>query len=355
MSSDRDRKICNSAHSNQSGVALLAVLWLSVALTMIAMTTAYLVRTEAIAVGNHIESGRAALLAHAGVEAAVYAILHPAIDPSAPADEPSLNTRIDQQFRPGQRWLRFDFGTGVADVEVVPENAKLSVNQAPPAQLSALFTNLGLTENQSQELAAAIVDWRTPRASSVATPFDFFYVNLPQPYEARHAAMEELDELLAVKGMSHDLFFGALSETPEGASRWAPPLADLLTTEPALWGINVMYAPYEVLLVLPGWDETLARAVVDARKRIERGTLAEAVPGLSSAMSLYPVTFTSGAAYTLTATAEMRDSGVRHSVRARILLDRTVPLGFRVAGWWEAWPWSNETAAAADRMGGARI
>ena len=38
------------------GVALLAVLWLSVALSLIAMTTAYLVRTEAAAVSNHVEA-----------------------------------------------------------------------------------------------------------------------------------------------------------------------------------------------------------------------------------------------------------------------------------------------------------
>ncbi|MBI2819129.1 MAG: general secretion pathway protein GspK [Acidobacteria bacterium] len=333
----------------QRGVALLAVLWLSVALTMIAMTTAYLVRTEAGAVGNHIESERAALLARGGVQAAVYAILHPGGDLAALSDESSLA----QQFRPGQRWLQFDFDAGSAVVEVVPENAKLNINQASQEQLAALLALLGTPENESRELATAIADWRSPRGSSVATPFDIFYTTLSQPYEARHVPFEELEELLAVKGMDRDLFFGQLFQTAAGNWKRTPPLADLLTTEPNFVGVNVNYAAYEVLRVLPGWDESLAAAVIEARSRIVSGTLLNAVPGLSAASSLSPVTVALGSTYTLTATAEMSDSKVRHSVRSRIRLDRTVPMGFQVTAWWEDWPWSTVPAEQLDQNGGS--
>lgn len=333
----------------QRGVALLAVLWLSVALTMIAMTTAYLVRTEAAAVGNHMDAERAGLLAQGAVEIAVYAILHPTSDPALSSDESSLI----RQFRTGQRWLQFDFPSGSAIVEVVPENAKLNINVAPQAQLKALFVLLGTPESESQELAAAILDWRSPRASTIATPFDIFYATLLQPYEARHAPVEELEELLAVKGMNRDLFFGSLRETSEGTWRRTPPLEDLLTTEPPFGGVNLSYAAYEVLRVLPGWDESLAAAVVDARSRFTSGTLLDAVPGLSSASRLSPVTLSPGVAYTLTATAEMRGSDVRHSVRARLRLDRRVPGGYQVTAWWEDWPWSSVPAAEFDRKRGS--
>src|SRR3972149_122156 len=97
----------------QRGVALLAVLWLSIALTMIAMTTAYLVRTEAGAVGNHIESERAGWRARGAVQAGVYPILHPGGDPAAATGEASLT----QQLHPRQRWLQLDFDAGAAGVE----------------------------------------------------------------------------------------------------------------------------------------------------------------------------------------------------------------------------------------------
>ena len=333
----------------QRGVALLAVLWLSIALTMIAMTTAYLVRTEAGAVGNHIEAERAGLLARGAVQAGIYAMLHTGGDPAAATGEASLT----QQLHPQQRWLQFDFDAGSAVVEVVPENAKLNINRASQEQLAALFALLGSPENESRELAAAIADWRSPRASSVATPFDMFYAGLPQPYQARHAPFDELEELLAVRGMDRDLFFGQLFQTAAGNWKRTPPLADLLTTEPNFAGVNVNYAAYEVLRVLPSWDESLAAAVIEARSQIVSGTLLNEVPGLSAASSLSPVTVAPGLTYTLTATAEMSDSNVRHSVRARIRLDRNVPMGFQVTAWWEDWPWSTVPAAQLDRNGGS--
>lgn len=332
----------------QRGVALLAVLWLSVALTLIAMTTAYLVRTEASAVANHLEAERAGMLARGAVEATVYAILHPNAEAAAPEEN-----SLVQQLHPRQRWLHFAFETGSAVVEVVPENAKLNINQASSEQLEALFVLLGKPENESRDLAAAIVDWRSPRTSSVATSFDVFYGSLPQPYTARHAAFDDLAELLAVKGMDRDLFFGQLVATGGGSQKRTAPLADLLTTISNLGGVNVNYAAYEVLRVLPGWNESLATAVIEARSKVLSGTLMDAVPNLSRVISLSPISTSSGFVYTLTATAQMRGSGVRHTVRARIRLDRRVPRGFQVTAWWEDWPWSPVPAGQFVRTGGA--
>ena len=306
------------------------------ALTMIAMTTAYLVRTEAAARSNQIEAERAAYLARGGVQAAIYALLRPAATPAAG------ESGLIQRFRAGQRWLQFDFQEGSCRVEVAPENAKLNVNVASIDQLAALFILVGWPAAESQELAAAIADWRSPRASSVASAFDLYYAALDQPYAASHAPFRELDELLAVKGMSRDLFFDQIGMSPAGVRKRTPPLADLLTTEPNYGGVNLVYAANEVLRVLPGWDESLASSVVEARARAGAGTLAELVPGLSAAMSLSEVTVSPGFDYTLTATAQARDSAVRRTVRARIRLDSTAPMGFRVLGWWSDWPWSPE-------------
>ena len=105
-----DGKLRRNFNGRERGVALLAVLWLSVALTMIAMTTAYLVRSEASAVSNHLDAGRAEFLARGGIEAAVFAILRTGVPASSVAGESSFA----QPLRPGQRWLRFDFeGTKV--------------------------------------------------------------------------------------------------------------------------------------------------------------------------------------------------------------------------------------------------
>ena len=184
----------------QRGVALLAVLWLAVALSAMALATSYLVRTEVDAARNQMEAQQSYFLARGGIEAAIDSVARSSLAPPPATGEAGPRP----EFLPGQRWLRYEFPGGRCVVEVVPENAKLNVNLAPAAQLAALFRALGVSPTESADLAAAIVDWRSPRVSDVGSVFDAFYAGLPRPYKARHAALEHIEELLLVKGMSRE-------------------------------------------------------------------------------------------------------------------------------------------------------
>ena len=332
----------------QKGVALLAVLWLVVALSTMGMALSYLARTEIEAAGNQIEGQRSYYLARGGIEAAVYSLARTAAPASSLADAES-----NEQFLPGRRWLRFDFSGGTSWVEVVPENAKLNVNLAPPEQLAALLQALGLSATESLDLAAAIVDWRSPRASSVANAFDLYYAGLLEPYPARHASLEQVEDLLPVKGMSRELFYGRLEKTSEGPWQRRPPLADLLTTEATFGGINPNYAAREVLQALPGWNENLAAAVVQARMTVSFNSLSElqsAAPEVSSVVAVTPLTFSTGPVYTLTATGLLADSSVRRSVRATVQVGAELPLSHRVLAWWDDWPWTGGLSTASEPL-----
>src|SRR5262249_50340018 len=121
-------------------------------------------------------------------------------------------------------------------------------------------------------------------------------------------------------------------------------LFDLLTTDPSAGGVNVNYAAYEVLRVLPGWNDSLVSAVMNARADAPLAAL-EAVPGLSAAAAVSAVTLTAGTSYTITATGtatgEPSDQPVQHTMRARVVLDGSAAMGYRVVGWWQDWPWSS--------------
>ncbi len=329
----------------QRGVALLAVLWLTIALSFMGMTTSYLVRTEVEAVSNQIESQRSYYLARGGIEAAIYSIVRSAVAPATgrAADDGSVD------YRPGQRWLDYqfpseEFPSGFSRVEVVPENAKLNVNLASAEQLAALFFSLGLPVNHSLEMAAAIVDWRTPRTSDVGSLFDSHYANLPRPYPARHAPLERLAELLPVKGMSRSLFFGRVEYSPEDRLLRMPPLADLLTAQNIGFAVNPNFAPYEVLRVLRGWNDSMAAVVVEARTAAPFRSLEDlhlAVPETSTVTGLAPLTLAQGPIYTLTATGTLPESGVRRSVRALVRIGPALPLYHQVLAWWDNWPFES--------------
>lgn len=327
-----------TAPAAQKGVVLLAVLWLSVALSLMALSTSYLVRTEAAAASNRLESQRGYYQARGAVEAGIAAIARPL---ALGAGE--LRAPAPAEYVPGRRWLQFDFEAGTAWVEIVPENAKLGVNSVTAEQLAALFEQLGQDPDASSELALAIVDWRSPRASSVDSEFDRFYQAASPPYRARHAAVEDLEELLAVKGMTRELFFGALTQQADGAWKQSPPLSDLLTTETALGAVNANSAAAEVLATLPGWNADLAGRVVAARAAGAFETfedLQSRVPDLATVLSVSPVSLTSTTVYTLTGTAQLNGSSVRRSVRARVRIEPSLPLSHRILGWWEEWPGS---------------
>ena len=329
------------SEANQRGVALLAVLWLTVALSAMALATSYLVRTEVEAATNRIEGEQMRFLARGGIAAAVDSIVRSAaVRVAAGADG-----QQQPEFVPGQRWLAYEFPGGRCAVEVVPENAKLNVNQAPPEQLAALFRALGVAEAESAELALAIADWRAPRASDAGSVFDAYYAALPEPYEARHARLEQIEELLPVKGMSRELFFGRVERSGQGAWTRKPPLADLLTAEPIGGGINLNYAAREVLESLPGWDSAAASRVVELRERMPFQTQA-ALAGVAPEGGGTGVTTVPAPFYTLTATCFHPDSGARRSVRAMVEITSAEPLGHQVLGWWDDWPFANEAPPA---------
>lgn len=338
----------------QRGVALLAVLWLTVALSAMALATSYMVRTEVEAATNRIEGEQMRFLARGGIEAAVDSILRSATARGALEETPP-------EFVAGQRWLRYEFPGGRCAVEVVPENAKLNVNQARPEQLAALFRALGVPAVESAELALAIDEWRSPRGSNVGSVYDAYYAALPEPYGARHAPLEQLEELLPVKGMSRELFFGRIERSAEGRWTRKPPLADLLTTAPTGGGINLNYAAPEVLATLPGWSQADITRLEEFRRQKPFQTpadLAGVVPGgagpgvTTAASSFYTLTATCRPPDSSSSSAGLRSgqaapqSGTRRSVRALVEITATQATGHQILGWWDDWPFAHEAPAA---------
>jgi general secretion pathway protein K len=108
----------------------------------------------------------------------------------------------------GQPRLNYKFPTGDATVEIIPETAKLNINTLTPDKLLLLLTALGVDPAHAQEIAAAIVDWRTPIGVNGSGAFDADYQSQTPSFRARHASFEEIEELLSVKGVTPDLYYG---------------------------------------------------------------------------------------------------------------------------------------------------
>lgn len=187
---------------------MLAVLWLTAALGAIAFAIAMNVRGEVDRSSTFSDGLRAQYIAEGAVQRG---ILHILWGPSQ--RNPDGSSRF---YEPGLSSARMDFPGGVAITEYLTDAGRLGLNEAPAADLQRLLLALGANPAQAQQIAAAIVDWRTPAPPGSLGPFDQQYLSRIPSFRARHASIEETEELLFVHGMTPELFYGSYRRDPQG-------------------------------------------------------------------------------------------------------------------------------------------
>ena len=200
----------------QRGVALVAVLWVVAALSILVTGLVQTQREEI----RSAASARIRLQADAVGQGAIHM---------------AVQTLIQQsQRRERLSRIKVSYDGVEVQVEVQPFSGLVDVNLAPMPLLAALFSvNGGLDVEIATRLAAAVVALREARPAG------------PPP---RFRAPEEL---LAVEGVDYDLYAR---------------LAHLVTTDSRGSGrINPLAAPAGVLLLLADGDQSLASRVAAER------------------------------------------------------------------------------------------
>jgi len=180
------------------------VLWLSAALAAIAFSLASTVRGETERASTAIDGLRSYYLAAGGINRASMELLWSA---NLPPDK-----RFIPKFSVG---INYRFESGDVYVEFLPEAGKLNVNEATPAVLYRLNVALGMDPERAREVALAIEDWRRPGPQ--AGPLGAPNLAAGPSFRVLHASIEEIEELLQVKGVTPDIFYGTYIPAPEGS------------------------------------------------------------------------------------------------------------------------------------------
>ncbi len=236
------------------GSALLAVLWLSAALAAIALALSSTVRGETERTSTSLDGLRAYYLATGAIDRTAVELLW------------SVNLLAGRIIPVGTRVVHYAFPSGNADVEIIPEAAKLNVNHAPVEQLTRLMAALGIDPLRATALAAEIAQSRRPDANA-ASALD----NLaPGSSFARpHASFQEVEELLLLNGITPDVFYGTY--VPVAGPAEGPRLirsgglADCLTVYDSNGAVDANMAPPAVLAAI-GLDPGTVMALVEMRR-----------------------------------------------------------------------------------------
>lgn len=186
--------------AGERGSALLTVLWLTAALAAIGLALANNVRGETERAATAMDDARAYFAARGAIERAALHMMW-SRSYATPDGQPMY-------YRYGMPYIDLDFPSAVVHVEVIPEASKLPLNGAPADQIFALLSALGEPEDAALAITNAIVDWRTPVTPDRPSAFDAFYLAESPSFLPPHTSFLENEELLRVRGVTTDLYYG---------------------------------------------------------------------------------------------------------------------------------------------------
>ncbi len=178
---------------NRKGLVIIAVLWTVIVLIAIVAVLSRRTRLDMKVTMSRMDAVRCKWACRAGVEKAI-AVLN--------TDETENDTLLDLWSDSEEDFNDVVLERCVLNVRVVDESSKLDINAATKEQLMGL-------PFMYEEIADAIIDWRDaddmPSGLGVESGY---YEGLDFGYRARNGPFRTIRELLMVKDVTEDLFYG---------------------------------------------------------------------------------------------------------------------------------------------------
>ena len=306
---------------DERGIALLLVLWVITLLTVICAEFSWTMRTETVIARNFKEGEQAYYTAEAGINKAIVELMRNLNQPpSASTEEESEELQEEVLWEPGLETIRFSFEEYACEITIEDENNKLSINaflreaKKNPTRLKALITEkIGLEGEERDTVADGMIDWwdADHDITGVNGAERDYYLSLDEPYECRDGDLPVIEELLLVKGVTEQIYYGDAGNPEQATTMTAADLEELIKTggsvpetapeaEPeerdedlsgekrnlglvnifstfsssTSFKININTASLDQLLLLEGMDVGTARAIIRERqiRRFEEPT-----------------------------------------------------------------------------------
>ena len=226
-------------------------------------------------------------LGRSGVELARYVLTQQLAIPNEPYDSlnqiwaggPGSGSDTNRGFS-GQIMDHFPVGDGTVSIKIVDLERKVNINTASAKEIQQALTIMGVDANDMSIVSDSILDWidSGDDANAAGAESDY-YQGLAVPYFAKNAPIDDLSELLLVKGVTSEMYWGsnATNHTPSvfqhklgfGTSPGQAPdypfgLVNIFT--PVSSGrINVNTADINVLQMIPNVDANIAENIIKRR------------------------------------------------------------------------------------------
>lgn len=334
---------------NEKGVALIMVLWIIAILSVIAFEFSYAMRTEVKIVKNFQEELQLYALAEGGVERAIAELVYK----HDPRVQNKRRTLKSKDFPPEKKeWVTdgrgypLTFDLGVCEVRVRGEAGKININLVSGMLLRKIITNLGVEGEAGDIVVDSLLDWRDPddlyRLNGAENDY---YQSLPEPYECKNGNLDSIEELLLVRGVTPELFYGKKGTWPgEGGKEKGNRigLKDIFSIYALGEQVDINSATLPVLRFALGIPSEIARGIIQAREEKvfeNQRDLLQRVPELTpflGEIGRFILFQSTNPFYTIEAQAQSKNGKSVRGLKAIVKIDPREKEGYKIIQWVDA-------------------
>jgi general secretion pathway protein K len=276
-----------SVRGNRAGIALVVVMIAITVLSVMAAAFAFSMKVETKLAQNANSETDLIWLGRSGVELARYVLAQQMTIPNEPYD--ALNQKwaggpggigTSNSILAGISLKDYSLGDGKFSVTITDLERKCNINSADQPALEQALRLVGVDAGDSAGIAASILDWIDPDDNThIGGTETDFYQSLEPPYFAKNQPIDDLSELLLVRGVTPEIFFGGVATNHPPAAfqrKWiggnsaaetmgyVVGLSEIFT--PISSGqININTASLTTLQMIPYVDETVASRIIELR------------------------------------------------------------------------------------------
>jgi general secretion pathway protein K len=339
---------------NDKGIALLMVIWVLALLTVIVGEFCFTMRTQANIIRNVKETAEAHYIARAGVNAAIEEIIRQTLIPSSAAaadrtDETGDGEAEEAQWRVNTQIPSMPYGNGEYRVWIDNEGGKVNINLADKAVLRAMLDGFGIDDEQKDIIVDSILDWRdTNDLHLINGAEDDYYLSLPQPYECKDGYFDSVEELLLVRGITPELFYGGLNlmvtvfpKEKAAAAQKHSSKKDKKKNPFDYNQLNMNAIPPRLWASLPGMTQEALDRILEFRKTQNFRSpmeLSEIVgPEVYAGISRY-LTLRQTPYFTIRSIGTVKDSPISEGIEAVVCVSGRLENKYQVLQWKEGVP-----------------
>ncbi len=349
-------RVPDSEFRKSKGVALVMVLWVITILTVVVLEFSFAMRTEVNITKNFKEELQLYGIAQGGVQRAIAELIlkHDAraqqLNKTMKTEEVAPEKPEKKEWVPDGRPYTLPFDQGECELRIMSEAGKININTISEMALRKLIGNLGLEAEKRDTVVDSILDWRDPddflRVNGAENDY---YQSLKDPYYCKNANLDSVEELLLVKGVTPELFYGRkrMKSGEERAEASDVGLKEIFSVYAPGEQIDINSASLPVLRAVLGLPSQVAKAVLNAREEDgfqNQQDLLQRVPGLSPFIAEITgrLVFSSALTpsttvyYTIESRGKSKEGGAVRGLKTIVKIDRTDKRGYKIVQWVDA-------------------